>query len=115
MNANDKKDGEPMLEQKDVSILTSIALWLDQHTTFGAVIFSAWIAVLRMVYDGRHDAWKMMLEAVLCGSLTLALTSAMSVFGMEPGSASFIGGVVGFIGVDKVRSNLDRWLGRRAG
>lgn len=101
---------------KDVEgFWATVQAWFDHHTTIGAVLMSAWISLVRMIYDGKRDWKSIALESTLCGSMTLALTSALDVFGVPHSSASFVGGVVGFIGVEKVRSATEKWVGRKAG
>ncbi|KAB7712830.1 phage holin, lambda family, partial [Plesiomonas shigelloides] len=43
------------------------------------------------------------LEGALCGALSLSFVSGMKWFGIPDDAAAFVGGMVGFIGVEKLR------------
>ncbi|ECF6058570.1 phage holin, lambda family, partial [Salmonella enterica subsp. diarizonae] len=60
------------------------------------------IAYGRLIYDGatRKNKW---LEGVLCGALSLCVTSALDVVGLPVSISPFVGGIIGFVGVDKLR------------
>ena len=56
-----------------------------------------------------------MLESLLCGAISLSLMSAMEWVGVPTSASGFIGGSVGFLGVDKMRSMHERLLAMKAG
>lgn len=70
------------------------------------------IAYGRLIYDGatRKNKW---LEGVLCGAL--CITSALDVVGLPVSISPFVGGVIGFVGVDKLREIAISALRKRAG
>lgn len=72
------------------------------------------IAYARLIYDGvtRKNKW---LEGVLCGALSLCITSALDAFGLPVSISPFVGGVIGFVGVDKLREIAISALKKRAG
>ena len=72
------------------------------------------IAYGRLIYDGasRKNKW---LEGVLCGALSLCITSALDVVGLPVSISPFVGGVIGFVGVDKLREIAISALRKRAG
>lgn len=72
------------------------------------------IAYGRLIYDGatRKNKW---LEGVLCGALSLCITSALDVVGLPVSVSPFVGGVIGFVGVDKLREIAISALRKRAG
>ncbi|WP_090138313.1 phage holin, lambda family [Kosakonia oryziphila] len=80
---------------------------------FGAGM-AAVIAYGRLIYDGatRKNKW---LEGILCGALSLCITSALDVVGLPVSISPFVGGVIGFVGVDKLREIAISALKRRAG
>lgn len=77
-------------------------------------LFAGLIAYGRLIYDGatRKNKW---LEGVLCGALSLCITSALDVVGLPVSVSPFVGGVVGFIGVDKLREIAISALRKKAG
>ncbi|OUE51126.1 lambda family phage holin [Citrobacter freundii] len=77
-------------------------------------LFAGLIAYGRLIYDGatRKNKW---LEGVLCGALSLCITSALDVVGLPVSISPFVGGVIGFVGVDKLREIAISALRKRAG
>ncbi|MCY1529785.1 phage holin, lambda family [compost metagenome] len=79
------------------------------------------ITVLRVVYDRKERAWqRILLEALLCGLLTVAGTSltALAIAYWAPTFqapmahiAVGVGGTIGFFGVEAVRRTAIRVLG----
>ncbi|MNJ77440.1 Phage holin family (Lysis protein S) [compost metagenome] len=57
----------------------------------------------------------MLLEGGLCGMVTLALVPLLEWFGLPQSMATFAGGMVGFMGVEKLRDYSDRFISRKAG
>lgn len=72
------------------------------------------IAYGRLIYDGatRKNKW---LEGVLCGALSLCITSTLDVVGLPVSISPFVGGVIGFVGVDKLREIAISALRKRVG
>ena len=52
-------------------------------------------------------------ESALCGCITLAILSGLSLLGLPQEAAAFVGGMVGLLGVDKVRSLAERFAGSK--
>ncbi len=53
--------------------------------------------------DIRRRHRKINGEGRLCGALSLCVTSALDVVGLPVSISPFVGGIVGFVGVDKLR------------
>ncbi|WP_148276815.1 phage holin, lambda family [Pseudomonas donghuensis] len=73
---------------------------------------SVGIAALRVVYGGGTRR-QMFLEGALCGLITLALVPLLEWMGLPQGMATFAGGAVGFMGVEKLRGYSDRFMTRK--
>ncbi|MFA9209183.1 MAG: phage holin, lambda family [Yersinia sp. (in: enterobacteria)] len=75
---------------------------------------AALICYGRLIYDGtdRKNKW---IEGVLCGALSLCISSALDVVGIPISASPFIGGMVGFIGVEKLRGIAIRAISRKVG
>ncbi|MFI0472254.1 phage holin, lambda family [Halomonas sp. HMF6819] len=75
------------------------------------------IALVRAIHAGGRPM-KSVLEAVLCGSLTLSLMPLLEYFGFAQNMAVALGGAIAFLGVEWLRDKLDalyekligRWL-----
>ena len=77
------------------------------------------VALVRALYAGGKP-FKALLEAVLCGCLTLALVPVLNYFGLSPDLAVAFGAAVAFLGVEWLRDRagviaekvIGRWLGK---
>lgn len=103
-----------MHEEPDTWAL--IAAWLHPYwPAIFAASLSAVIAALRVIYDGGKPR-KMVLEALLCGALTVAVASVMEWLSLPASMANFFGGIIGLIGVEGVRKlarkHVDQTVGR---
>ncbi len=103
----------PKMHDKDPSLWAALLAWFSVHQPqLYAFLLSVGIAVLRVVY-GRGSRRQMFLEGALCGLVTLALVPLLEWLGLPQSMATFVGGAVGFMGVEKIRDYADRWLGRK--
>ncbi|MDC9614905.1 phage holin, lambda family [Xenorhabdus khoisanae] len=77
-------------------------------------ILAAGICYGRLIYDGveRKNKW---IEGVLCGALSWGISSGLELFGISGSAAPFVGGLVGFIGVEKIREFAIRAINKRLG
>lgn len=79
-----------------------------------AVSLSVIIAALRVVYGGGTQR-QMLLEGALCGLATLMMVPLLEYFGLPQDMATFVGGLVGFIGVEKFRELAIKFGERKSG
>lgn len=72
------------------------------------------ISYLRVMYDGKetHQV-RVILEALICGSLSLCATSVIGWLQLPSDLAIAAGGAIGFIGVNTLRDYMLRWLGKK--
>ncbi|WP_373874035.1 phage holin, lambda family [Pseudomonas tohonis] len=72
------------------------------------------IAVLRAIYDGKEKRWiRILLEALICGGLTLAAASVIAWLDLPESLAIAFGGAMGFLGVIQARRLALRYLNIR--
>lgn len=78
------------------------------------VLMAVVVAMLRVIYDKQetHLA-RVALEGVICGALTLAAGSAISAMGLSDQWHMFIGGLIGFMGVETVRKIAMKAIDKR--
>lgn len=92
-------------------VIAVILAWLSEQAP---VIFAAFLAfsmaVLRVIYGGGNRR-RALLEGALCGGLTITMILGMDYFGLPLAMAGFVGGWIGFIGVEKVRDMAERFVG----
>ena len=87
--------------------------WLNDHSPLmGAAFLSAGMAVLRITYGGGSRR-QMLVEGAICGGLTVTMISGLEFFGLPQTMSTFVGGWVGFLGVEKIRTLADRYLGTK--
>lgn len=98
-----------MSDMPDKPDTWAVALaWLSQHSPLlYAAGLSCAMAVLRITYGGGTRR-QMVVEGAICGGLTLTIISGLEFFGLPQSMSTFVGGWVGFLGVEKVRAIADR-------
>ncbi|WP_176223537.1 MULTISPECIES: phage holin, lambda family [Lonsdalea] len=91
-----------------------IRMWWNGDVPLGGVLLSIVMAILRIAYSG--GGWRrMLLEAPLCGAMTLTAVSSLDYFHLPPTLTIALGGAIGFLGVDQIRAAASRILGSRTG
>ncbi|SNB84574.1 phage holin, lambda family [Pseudomonas sp. URIL14HWK12:I8] len=102
------------MPEKDPGLWAALITWVIAHQPqLYAAGLSVAIAVFRVMYGGGNRR-QMLLEGALCGLITLALVPLLEWMGLPQGMATFAGGAVGFMGVEKLRSYSDLFLSRKA-
>lgn len=100
---------------KDPTIMAAIwsAITGLSATTKGALM-AFLIACLRVMYDGKEThKVRVVLEALLCGALSLCATSLIKWLNMPADMAIAIGGAIGFIGVNTMREKILHLIDRK--
>ena len=73
------------------------------------------IALLRIMYDDREpNTVRRLLEAALCGSIAWVTAYVLPAIGLSADTSVFIGGMVGLLGADKIRSLANTFARRKA-
>ncbi|MBG6289515.1 phage holin, lambda family [Pseudomonas nitroreducens] len=102
-----------MKMDQDPSLWAAVCAWAAMHAAqLYAFGLSVAIAVVRVIY-GKGGWRQMLLEGALCGLATLTLVPLLAYFGLPESMATFAGGAVGFMGVEKLREYADRIIGRK--
>ena len=88
----------------DPTLWTVLAAWLHDN---GSVLYGAGLAVLvawlRITWQGGSGR-RRLIESLLCGAISLAVSNGMEFFfGVPRDCAGFVGGAIGFVGVDVLR------------
>jgi len=103
------------MPEKNPDLWAALIAWLSIHApSVYAFLLSVTIAVVRVIYGGGTSR-QMVLEGVMCGLATLTLVPLLQVVGLPQSMATFAGGLVGFIGVEKLRDIAIRFGEKRAG
>ena len=108
--------GEAMkMNDKDVGFWADVLNGLkNSWPQISGAALAATICYGRLIYDGaeRKNKW---IEVVLCDALSLCISSGLDVVGLPISMSPFVGGLVGFIGVEKLRGIAIRAISRRIG
>ena len=101
------------MPEKDPNTWAVALAWLHAIApSLYAFGLSVTVAVLRVVYGGGTSR-QMILEGALCGLATLSLVPLLQWLGLPSNMATFAGGMVGFVGVEKLREYADRIIGKK--
>lgn len=98
---------------KDPTLWALIVAWMVDNwpAVYGALL-ALIIAFLRITYHGGRGQQRL-IESLLCGFITLAVATGVRLLGIPDDATPFIGGVVGLLGVDTLRSTAERLLAAR--
>ncbi|MGF6393395.1 phage holin, lambda family [Pseudomonas plecoglossicida] len=102
------------MPEMDPALWAAVLTWVLVHQLqLYAAGLSLMIAALRVVYGGG-GCRQTILEAALCGLITLALVPLLDWLLLPQGMAAFAGGAVGLMGVEKLRGYSDLIMSRKA-
>ena len=78
------------------------------------VIMSMLLSALRLVYDRKGTRpIRIILEAALCGCLSLVASSAVLALGMNPQWSIVAGGSIGYLGPATIRTIAVRMINKK--
>ncbi|AGQ31618.1 TPA: phage holin, lambda family [Serratia odorifera] len=80
----------------------------------GGSLIAGAVCYARLIHDGVHRKNKW-IECVLCGLLAFCVYKGAAILNLPEGSDVFIGGAIGFIGVEKVREYALRFMNKKTG
>ena len=103
------------MPNRDPGLWAFVITWAMEHqpALYGFVLALV-TAYLRVTYSGGSQRQRV-LESLLCGAISLSLMSAMEWMGVPMSASGFIGGSVGFLGVDKMRSLAEQAWSKKTG
>lgn len=91
------------MPNKDPALWAALMIWLHENwPSIYGFLLAVIVAWLRITYQGG-DKRRRRIEALLCGTISLAFTNGMELFGIPREFSGFAGGVIGFIGVETLR------------
>ena len=73
------------------------------------------VSILRIIYDKEDSTWiRTISEGLICGALTLAIGSGVEALGFGNGWHLFIGGMVGALGSQYIRTFAKKFINTKA-
>ena len=104
----------PKMPEKSPEVWAAVLAWLHAVApSLYAFALSVTIALLRVIYGGGSKR-QMILESALCGLATLAMVPLLEWIGLPQNMATFVGGLFGFLGTEKIRDLAIRWGEKKA-
>lgn len=92
------------MPDKNPDLWAILLSWLAQnYHTLASGAMSFLVAMVRIFYSGKRGK-RQLLEAVLCGLIAVAVASALKPAGVDPEYSTFIATMIGFYGVETIRS-----------
>jgi lambda family phage holin len=74
-------------------------------TWLGGILMAIFMSALRVIYDkDETSVYRILMESLICGGLTLAAGSGFDAMGYGPGWYLFCGGMIGFTGSQFIRA-----------
>lgn len=103
-----------MIPNKDPSFLQMLYDMINESSTIQGALMATIIATLRILYDEtKPRPFRVILEALICGALSLCVTSIIDIFQLPNSAAITIGGTIGFIGVNTLRDFIIKCINKR--
>ena len=69
------------------------------------------ISIIRVIYDRKETNFlRIMMEAVICGALSVSAGSALDAMGYGQNWYLFCGGVIGFMGSQSIRALANKYI-----
>ena len=100
------------MPEKDPHTLAALLAALPD--TMHAAIVGSVVAFLRVMYDDREPSnVRRFFECALCGAISMCIASLAETLGLSGNYSAFIGGSVGLLGADQVRTWARRVAQRR--
>ena len=80
----------------------------------GGFVMAVFISIVRVIYDREETSFmRIMLESLICGSLTVAAGSGMAALGYGDNWYLFAGGMIGFLGSQSIRAVAYKVIDRK--
>jgi len=87
----------------------------DINPTILSAVLAVFVAIIRVIYDREETSFiRVLLEAILCGTLAVCAGSAITALGLNQDWTLFMGGMIGFIGSQSIRTYADLFLRRKS-
>jgi lambda family phage holin len=95
-------------------VLDELEAFFAAHPWLGGGVMAVLLSTLRVVYDKEETSFtRIMLEAMICGALSVAAGSALDAMGYGQNWYLFCGGVIGFMGSQSIRAFANRFIAKR--
>ena len=102
------------MPEKNPDFWAQLYLVISTPLWQGAIMATT-VSLLRVLYEAKEaNKWRIVLEALICGSLSLSASSVIEWMAWPPSLSVAAGGTIGFVGVTAIRELIIKFLGRKA-
>lgn len=103
------------MQEKDPNVWLIITAYIQQnYNAITGFVMAFFMSLLRAAFLRQKSSCRQrMLDGAICGALTLSAMSLLSFVGLPENSATFIGGMLGFIGAEKIREFLVKFINKK--
>lgn len=102
------------MPEKDPNLWQGIYSALAQSAIWQGAILATIIAALRVLYDNNSiRPIRVIIEALLCGALSLCVSGIVEIVGLPSSFVITIGGAIGFLGVTTLRDYILRMINKK--
>lgn len=98
-----------------IGFLSEVWDWVNSNAPLISAAILAFVAAIARSRKEGETFKNSLLEASLCGMLSLGIVSAFEYVGLPPSLATFFGVIIGFLGTKKMANILDTLIGRKTG
>ncbi|WKS98491.1 phage holin, lambda family [Gallibacterium salpingitidis] len=105
------------MPDKDPGVWLIIWAYLQQnYNAIAGFVMAFFMSILRALFLQQKSSYRRrVLDGAICGALTLSCMSLLNFLGMPENLAVFAGGMLGFIGAEKIREFLFRFISTKVG
>ncbi|MBF4102587.1 phage holin, lambda family [Gallibacterium anatis] len=102
------------MPEKDPNVWLIIWAYIQQLQCHHRICDGFFMSLLRAAFLRQKTSYRQrMLDGAICGALTLSCMSLLDHLGFPESLASFVGGMFGFIGAEKIREYLMQAIKKR--
>ncbi|MFU2053894.1 phage holin, lambda family [Gallibacterium anatis] len=103
------------MPEKDPNVWLIIWAYIQQnYNAIAGFVMAFFMSLLRAAFLRQKTSYRQrMLDGAICGALTLSCMSLLDHLGFPESLASFVGGMFGFIGAEKIREYLMQAIKKR--
>lgn len=96
------------MPDKDPSVWLIVIAYIQQnYNAITGFVMAFFMSMLRAWFlQAKSTCRQRLLDGAICGALTLSCMSLLTHFGTGESLSTFIGGMLGFVGAEKIREFL---------
>ncbi|BFQ93266.1 phage holin, lambda family [Gallibacterium anatis] len=103
------------MPEKDPNVWLIVWAYIQQnYNAITGFVMAFFMSMLRAWFLQQKSSYRQrILDGAICGALTLSCMSLLNHFGLHENLSTFIGGMIGFIGAEKIREFLFKFITKK--